>query len=83
MTAPTVWSSAVPPGGYVCAVPDATKPDGVCGEPVESEPCREHTRCTTCGHDEPNHDAGECWARMNGEQCDCGWYEPAWKAATR
>jgi hypothetical protein len=29
----TTWSSEVPPGGEVCAD---------CGEPVESEPCREH-----------------------------------------
>lgn len=35
MSAPpnAVWSDAVAPGGYVCAV---------CGMPVESEPCPEH-----------------------------------------
>lgn len=77
---PTVWSEDVWPGGMVCAVP---VPGGVCGMPVETEPCREHTRCTTCGHEDPDHDAGECWARSNGEQCTCGWYLPAWKAAGR
>jgi hypothetical protein len=28
-----VWDSSLPPGGYVC---------NICGDPVESEPCREH-----------------------------------------
>lgn len=37
-----VWSSACAPGGYVCAVPDPDRPDGICGMPVESEPCAEH-----------------------------------------
>jgi len=40
--APTVWSDAVAPGGEVCAVPMPERPDGICGMPVESEPCREH-----------------------------------------
>jgi hypothetical protein len=31
--APSVWSDAILPGGYVC---------GTCEAPVESEPCREH-----------------------------------------
>jgi hypothetical protein len=30
-----VWDATLPPGGYVCAT---------CGEPVESEPCPEHSR---------------------------------------
>ena len=30
-----------------------------------------------CGHASANHDAGECWAQMNGGQCSCSWYEPA------
>lgn len=30
-----VWDATIPPGGYVCAA---------CGEPVESEPCPEHSR---------------------------------------
>lgn len=42
-TAPEVWSDAVAPGGYVCAAPDPTRPDGICGMPVEDEPCSEHT----------------------------------------
>lgn len=37
-----VWDDTVPPGGYVCAAPDPTHPSGVCGRPVESEPCRIH-----------------------------------------
>lgn len=40
---PIGWSNAVPPGGVVCFVPDEARPDGVCGMPVESEPCSEHT----------------------------------------
>ncbi|MFC9089020.1 hypothetical protein [Nocardiopsis dassonvillei] len=37
---PVVWSDAAAPGGYVCAAPI---PEGLCGVPVESEPCREHS----------------------------------------
>lgn len=29
-------------GGYVCAEPDPDRPDGICGMPVESEPCTIH-----------------------------------------
>jgi hypothetical protein len=29
-------------GGYVCAEPDPAMPDGICGMPVESEPCTIH-----------------------------------------
>lgn len=39
---PVTWSSAVAPGGTVCAVPDPAGPDGICGMPVESEPCGRH-----------------------------------------
>ncbi len=39
---PEVWDPSVPPGGYVCAVPDERYPGGICGMPVESEPCTEH-----------------------------------------
>jgi hypothetical protein len=41
-TAPEVWSSACAPGGYVCAAPEPDLPDGICGMPVESEPCPIH-----------------------------------------
>jgi hypothetical protein len=34
-------------GGYVCAEPDAGKPDGMCGMPVESEPCDIHHALTS------------------------------------
>ena len=37
-----VWSDACAPGGYVCATPDPDRPDGICGMPVESEPCPDH-----------------------------------------
>lgn len=37
-----VWSDACAPGGYVCAAPDPERPDGICGMPVESEPCNLH-----------------------------------------
>ncbi|WP_304455920.1 hypothetical protein [Nocardiopsis sp. YSL2] len=36
---PVVWSDEAAPGGYVCAAPT---PSGICGQPIESEPCREH-----------------------------------------
>lgn len=39
---PTVWSDACAPGGMVCAVPNPRSLDGICGYPVESEPCPEH-----------------------------------------
>lgn len=29
-------------GGYVCAEPMTDLPDGICGMPVESEPCDIH-----------------------------------------
>jgi hypothetical protein len=80
---PTVWSNAVLPGGQVCAVPTHDNPDGICGMPVESEPCREHTRCTKCNHGGDDHDAGECWVKTDGEQCPCGWYTPAYEEAAR
>jgi hypothetical protein len=42
-----------------------------------------NTRCVTCGHEEePDHDAGKCTARMNGEQCLCSGYTPAWQVNT-
>ncbi|WP_067825892.1 hypothetical protein [Actinomadura kijaniata] len=44
-TAPEVWDDSIPPGGYVCAVPGPL-PDGICGMPVESEPCPDHTPAT-------------------------------------
>lgn len=37
------WSSACAPGGWVCGAIDPGRPDGVCGMPVESEYCPEHT----------------------------------------
>lgn len=37
------WSSACVPGGWVCGAIDPQRPDGVCGMPVESEPCPEHS----------------------------------------
>ena len=39
---PAVWSDAVAPGGMVCAVPAPGNPDGICGNPVETEPCNQH-----------------------------------------
>lgn len=77
---PAVWSEDVPPGGEVCGVLVLGKPDRICGTPVESVPCPEHARCVreSCGHPGEDHDAGECWARVGGEQCRCSWYTPAW-----
>jgi hypothetical protein len=44
MTGPytEVWDASCAPGGYVCGTPDPTRPDGICGMPVESEPCPDH-----------------------------------------
>jgi hypothetical protein len=40
---PTAWVICMEVGGYVCAAPDPSAFDGICGMPVESEPChREH-----------------------------------------
>jgi len=39
---PAAWTGACPPGGMVCAVPGAEARGGVCGYPVESEPCPVH-----------------------------------------
>lgn len=39
---PAMWSGAVAPGGMVCAMPDDLTADGICGNPVESEPCGRH-----------------------------------------
>lgn len=30
-----------------------------------------------CKHLETDHDAGECWEQVDGEQCPCSWYEPS------
>ena len=43
LSSPEVWSDAVAPGGYVCAAPDRLQPGGICGMPVESEPCARHS----------------------------------------
>jgi hypothetical protein len=37
-----LWLPMPLPGGWVCGEPDDGKPDGVCGMPVESEPCDLH-----------------------------------------
>ncbi len=44
-----VWSDAIPPGGYVCAVPSPNLPDGICGMPVEDEPCSIHNPLADAG----------------------------------
>lgn len=50
---PTVWVGPI----LCCAEPVPDRPDGVCGVPIESEPCTEHGtdvppvpehRCETC-----------------------------------
>lgn len=30
------------PGGWVCGEPDPAALDGICGRPIESEPCTTH-----------------------------------------
>jgi hypothetical protein len=45
MNAPTDakrWVIITGVGGYVCAVPDERYADGICGMPVEDEPCPYH-----------------------------------------
>ena len=39
---PVRWITDPAPGGMVCAVSDPSRPDGICGIPVESEPCGKH-----------------------------------------
>lgn len=48
-----VWDPTIPPGGYVCAapapaggpgIPHPEQPRWICGYPVESEPCPEHSQ---------------------------------------
>lgn len=41
--APERWVICMGVGGYVCAAPDSTGPEGICGYPVEDEPCPKHT----------------------------------------
>lgn len=41
--APEVWIDDPLPGGYVCGAPDPAGRDGICGMPVEDEPCRLHS----------------------------------------
>jgi len=36
-----VWDDSIEPGGYVCSWPADTA-SGICGYPVESDPCPEH-----------------------------------------
>lgn len=36
------WQAINEVGGWVCAEPDQARPDGMCGMPVESEPCNIH-----------------------------------------
>lgn len=39
---PYVWIDDPEPGGTVCGHSVPAAPDGICGQPVESEPCTEH-----------------------------------------
>lgn len=40
---PEVWSDDAAPGGMVCSRASSTSSGGICGMPVESEPCPEHS----------------------------------------
>lgn len=40
------------------------------GETPEAASCK-------CSHSTDDHDAGECWAEVDGDQCSCIWFEPA------
>lgn len=65
---PSVWSAACAPGGMVCAVPDATRPDGICGNPVESEPCNRHEgQADVTG--EPLTHFFHCWRFPDHHRC--------------
>jgi hypothetical protein len=37
-----LWLPFPLPGGWVCGEPDDSTEDGMCGYPVESEPCPVH-----------------------------------------
>jgi hypothetical protein len=36
------WVIVAEVGGYVCSYPDSNGLEGICGFPVESEPCPKH-----------------------------------------
>lgn len=61
--APAVWSNAAAPGGMVCGYPVADRLDGICGMPVESEPCTGHAQrppaaCPVCGREPRDQEYG-------------------------
>ena len=74
---PAIWSAAVPPGGMVCAAPDRLQPDGICGRPVESEPCDRHEPPATAT---PGQAAYE--ARYRNFATDEDWSPPPWPDLT-
>lgn len=39
---PVKWVVISGVGGYVCAAPESSRTGGICGMPVESEPCPTH-----------------------------------------
>jgi hypothetical protein len=45
---PEIWLPYPSPGGWVCAEPDTTTPDGMCGTPTESEPCQHRAAGPVC-----------------------------------
>lgn len=44
---PVRWLDEPSPGGWACAVPVPGNPGGICGTPVESEPCPGHRTAGT------------------------------------
>jgi len=50
---PSLWISDPMPGGWICAEPDGRCADGICGDPIESEPCQRHGPPRVCNHSAP------------------------------
>jgi hypothetical protein len=46
------------------------------GQPPAEKETQDLNRMCRCGHITDDHDAGECWAHVDGDQCRCSWYEP-------
>lgn len=42
--------------------------------PTPAVDWREQT-CRTCGHTGKDHEANECWVKVDGKQCGCTWLE--------
>jgi len=65
---PSQWISDPLPGGWVCAVPDDAS--GICGTPIESEPCADHKGPCKMGGPYTVETAADGWPELLHE-CGC------------